>query len=113
MFLTILTPALDGSRAFYKRLGCSFAAEQHGRGPRHYSTVLDAVPLELYPPLASLGAERFFIGVTVDGDPDVVKRELIAHHGGHVPQPDIPTTASGIATLRDPSGLLVRLFPQS
>lgn len=40
---------LDATLAFYERLGLEFAEEQHGRGPRHFSTQLGAAVLELYP----------------------------------------------------------------
>lgn len=112
MFWVISSANLEGSRAFYERLGYSFAEEQHGSGPRHFSTTLAETLFELYPPLKSLGDEPSFIGIYVDGDADAVKQDLIENFGGKEPEPAIPTTQSGIASLRDPGGHLVRLFPR-
>src|SRR5687767_1878826 len=40
---------LERSRSFYEAVGLSFVPEQHGRGARHFSCVVGAVVIELYP----------------------------------------------------------------
>ena len=40
---------LERSRAFYEALGFTLTSEQHGSGPRHYSTRVGQTVLELYP----------------------------------------------------------------
>jgi lactoylglutathione lyase len=37
------------TRAFYERIGLTFQAERHGRGPEHYSTNVGETVLEIYP----------------------------------------------------------------
>jgi hypothetical protein len=115
MFLTL---CLDDSRAeitrrFYERLGLEFAPEQHGsKGLHHVAAAVDSVPVEIYPSIKGLPAnEGLFIGFMVDA-PAAVMQELIEQFGGKEVDPPIPVTRSGIATLRDPNGVLVRLFPQ-
>jgi len=111
MFITLLTQNIEGSRAFYERLGYNFTEEQHGAGPRHFSTNIQEMPVELHPPIKTLGDEPFFVGIYVKGDLEATKRDLIDNFGGQEPVPAIPITKSGIISLRDPRGILVRLFP--
>jgi catechol 2,3-dioxygenase-like lactoylglutathione lyase family enzyme len=40
---------VERSRAFYEALGLTMRAEQHGGGPRHYSSRVGETILELYP----------------------------------------------------------------
>ena len=40
-------------------------------------------------------------------------KELVEQFGGSNVEPPVPATSSGIVTLRDPNGLLVRLFPKA
>jgi len=89
----------------------TFNAEKHGRGPEHVSAPLKDSVLEIYPPMKRANlSDAFYIAATV-ADPEVEKQVLIAQFGGSEAEPPVPTTASGIATLRDPDGRLVRLFP--
>ncbi|CAA6818575.1 MAG: Unknown protein [uncultured Sulfurovum sp.] len=37
------------SKAFYEKLGLTFVQEQHGKGPVHYSTLMEELVMELYP----------------------------------------------------------------
>ena len=114
MFLTLCLDSarLEVSRRFYERLGLTFSSEQHGPGaPLHFAAVLSQVPVEIYPTLKSLPPEdHIFIGFAVD-DPVSLRVELIKDFGGKLVDPPVPLTTSGITTLRDPTGLLVRLFP--
>ena len=114
----LLTICLDDScveitRHFYERLNCQFFSEKHGdRGLPHYAAVIPSMPIEIYPRIKGLPSEdRLFIGFTVDR-PEDLKVELIEQCGGSEGEPAIPTTKSGIVTLRDPNGILVRLFPK-
>lgn len=113
MFLTLcLADAeFELSRRFYERLGCQFTREQHGdRGLLHYAAVIPSMPVEIYPRIKALPLEdRLFLGFEVN-DPDALKAELVEQCGGREVEPILPATRSGIATLRDPNGILVRLF---
>jgi catechol 2,3-dioxygenase-like lactoylglutathione lyase family enzyme len=42
---------VERAREFYETLGLTLVAEQHGAGPRHYSTTIGRTVLELYPRL--------------------------------------------------------------
>jgi len=71
------------------------------------------VPVEIYPAMKDLPAsDRIFIGFEIDS-PDELVRELMEHCGGTLPDPPVPKTKSGIVTLHDPNGILVRLFPRA
>lgn len=110
MFLTI---CLDDSkveitRRFYERIGHQFTPERHGNGLPHFSSEIESVTLEIYPSIKAISVEdHLFIGFNVD-DPETMKSQLIQRFGG---SEGVATTKTGIATLRDPNGILVRLFP--
>jgi hypothetical protein len=116
LFLTLCldTSRIEISRRFYERLGLNFSPEQHGhRGPLHFAAVLPEVPVEIYPTIKGLpSGDHFFMGFAVD-DPLALSKELIDQLGGSNVEPPVPPTSSGIVTLRDPNGLLVRLFPKT
>ena len=113
MFLTfgLDSSSVDITRSFYERLGLNFSSEQHGdRGLPHFSTIVQDFAVEVYPTIKALpSADRLFIGFEVD-DPVPLGDELIERFGGVRVEPPIPVTHSGIVTLRDPNGLLIRLF---
>jgi hypothetical protein len=116
VFLTLglNSSTLDTTRRFYERLGLNFTIEKHGnKGLSHFSTIAREVPVEVYPTVSTLpSSDHFFIGFEVD-DPISLGKELIEDFGGISGDPPIPNTSSGIVTLRDPNGLLIRLFPKS
>ena len=115
MFLTLCLDdaTVETTRCFYERLGLSLAAQKHGeKGLLHYSAVMPSVSVEVYPTLRSLPPEdRLFIGLVVD-EPESVKAKLVGSYGGRETEPPIANTKSGIVTLRDQNGILVRLFPR-
>lgn len=47
--LVIYCSDIEKSRTFYQGLGLSFVAEQHDKGPKHYSTKQGELVIELYP----------------------------------------------------------------
>jgi catechol 2,3-dioxygenase-like lactoylglutathione lyase family enzyme len=50
MSLVVLQSAdLEAAKDFYSALGLEFVEEQHGSGPRHFSTTLGSLVLEIYP----------------------------------------------------------------
>lgn len=90
--LVLYCGRLEECRDFYGDLGLSFADEQHGQGPKHYSAVLaDGMVFELYParPDRESGAVR--LGFTVTGA-DVT-----------------PPLAPGLHLLTDPEGRTVEV----
>ena len=56
---------VQASKDFYSLLGLSFVEEQHGTGPRHYSTTLGALVLEIYPCQGSNASAPLRIGFRV------------------------------------------------
>lgn len=40
---------IEETSVFYSALGLSFNIEQHGQGPKHYSSLLGSTLLEIYP----------------------------------------------------------------
>lgn len=114
MFVTLCLDdsTVETTRRFYQRLGLAFSKEQHGdRGLIHYAAVLPGVPVEIYPTIKGLPSEdKFFIGFAVE-NPASLLAELVEYYGGSYVMPPVQTTVSGIVTLRDPNGVLIRLFP--
>ena len=47
--IVIRVADIDRSAAFYSALGFTFEREQHGSGPKHYSTMANNIVFELYP----------------------------------------------------------------
>lgn len=47
--IVLKTRDVDVTVVFYRALGLSFVAEQHGRGPRHWAAQVGGVVLEIYP----------------------------------------------------------------
>jgi catechol 2,3-dioxygenase-like lactoylglutathione lyase family enzyme len=66
--LVLRVTDLERSRAFYAALGLAPVAEQHGRGPAHYSCTLGALVLELYParPGEAVGGLRLGLRVPTE-----------------------------------------------
>jgi hypothetical protein len=108
------TSLVEINRRFYERLGLNCSPEQHGRGGLpHFAAEIANVPVEIYPTMKGLPAgDRFFLGFEVD-DPVVLSQELIGRFGGSDVEPPVPRTSSGIVTLRDPNGILIRLVPKA
>ena len=56
---------IETSRAFYERLGLTFAAHAHGAGPRHYAAETPGFVLELYPAPSPEYADQTGLGFAV------------------------------------------------
>ncbi len=99
---------LEASRVFYELVGLEFVEEQHGNGPRHLSSEIDGVVVELYPARASGDrADLATIGLTV-ADLDEVEQRL--QMGGHSTQ---RATDSATVVTTDPDGRRVRITKAS
>ena len=68
---------IELAKEFYEDiLGLKFREEKHGSGPRHFSTEIDGLVLEIYPK-ATQGTEGLRIGLNVDNK-NTIKEKLRA-----------------------------------
>lgn len=103
-FVALRCADLEASTAFYELVGLVFVEEQHGNGPRHLSSEIDGVVVELYPATATGDrADLATIGLIV---PDLDEVEQRLQEGGHSTQ-----RAADQATVvtSDPDGRRVRI----
>ncbi|MGL4324247.1 MAG: VOC family protein [Beijerinckiaceae bacterium] len=63
-FLTLETPDVERTAAFYRDLGIELSAEQHG-GPVHYAFTT-AGPVEFYPVSENDGGNGVMLGLDTD-----------------------------------------------
>ena len=98
---------LDQSRMFYEAVGLVFVPEQHGGGARHYSCVLGATVLELYPARGK-PSSGVRLGLRL---PDVeAALEVLRSIDADIVRTDAEGTTPS-AVLRDPDGNEVVLQP--
>lgn len=79
MIPVLVSKDINRTRDFYQFLGFEFAAEKHGNGPDHFSTLLKDTVCEIYPELPSKRDKIFFI-VWVPDIENCVKN--ISSYGG-------------------------------
>jgi lactoylglutathione lyase len=58
---------VDAALTFYQALGLTFAQEQHGSGPIHYSCQIGGTVLEIYPGEEGVAPDRKSGGATMLG----------------------------------------------
>lgn len=64
--IVIRVKYLETSKKFYERLGINFVYEQHGKGEKHLSAMLEGIVFEIYPSnnidtsFCTFGFPRFF-----------------------------------------------------
>lgn len=49
VLIVIKSADIENLKDFYEEIGLVFQAEQHGKGPVHYSSVLNGIVFEIYP----------------------------------------------------------------
>lgn len=59
--LVLKTHQLESLLAFYQHLGISFASEQHGTGPQHYSGQLDWIEVFLVAELEMISQSGIYL----------------------------------------------------
>ena len=64
--LVLRSNDLNAMRDFYQAIGLTFAEEQHGSGPKHLSTRLGDVVLEIYPRRGTAHSTSIRLGFRVD-----------------------------------------------
>jgi hypothetical protein len=69
---------IDATKKFYESTSINFVEEKHGDGPRHYSSIINDVVLEIYP--TTVASESATIGFCVN-DLDDIKSKLISAGG--------------------------------
>lgn len=99
---------IEITRAFYESLNVHFTAEQHGKGPLHYSATFGELVLELYPGTPDVATR---LGFRVRGVREAIDRALLA--GGALLEDVSPGPWEVRAVLRDPDGRSVELVDGS
>ncbi len=108
MSLIVLRSAnIESAKEFYSLLGMSFTEEQHGKGPRHYATIIGSMVLEIYPCQSGLSESPLRIGFRVpalDRTIDAIRSRgmRILHEAGDTPW-------GRRAVVEDPDGNCVEL----
>lgn len=64
--IVIRVKNLETSKRFYERLGINFSYEQHGKGEKHLSAVLEGLVFEIYPCNHNLDTSGLRLGFRVD-----------------------------------------------
>jgi predicted enzyme related to lactoylglutathione lyase len=103
---------LEASLAFFAVLGLDFSAEQHGKGPVHYSCRLGDAVLELYPGKPGSTPGRTEAGASMHGfrveSLDVVLANL-QKLGAAIVHPPTDSPWGRRAVVLDPDGRAIEL----
>jgi catechol 2,3-dioxygenase-like lactoylglutathione lyase family enzyme len=95
---------VERTHEFYEALGLALVAEQHGAGPRHYSTTIGRTVLELYPRRGS-ETRGVRLGLSVSDLATVVR--AVERVGGRVVRTEATQPPSAI--VEDPDGHTIEL----
>jgi catechol 2,3-dioxygenase-like lactoylglutathione lyase family enzyme len=95
---------VERAREFYEALGLVLVAEQHGGGPRHYSTTIGGTVLELYPRGAA-ETRGLRLGLSLSDLAAAVG--AVGRTGGRVVRTDAAPTP--FAIVEDPDGHTIEL----
>ena len=95
---------INETKQFYEQLGLVFIKEQHGAGPKHFSTVLKGLVLELYPSSLSYPVDTCRLGFSVEhlDQLPVYDYRLITYREEHA-----------LLMLKDPDGRTVEIAQSS
>lgn len=103
---------LETSKRFYEKLGINFVYEQHGKGEKHLSAVLEGMVFEIYPSSNNIDTSQVRLGFRVSSVDRTIE-ELQAIETVIV-SPPIDSQWGRRAVILDPDGYkieLVNLFP--
>lgn len=106
--VVLRSPDIHRAVDFYRRLGLSFTAERHGKGPEHFASSSTGFVLELYPladgqpPTTSVR-----IGFLVESIDDLVP--MLLPTGAIVVSPPADSPFGRRAVMRDLDGHTVEL----
>lgn len=107
--VVVRTERLEMLVDFYHALGMRFVAEQHGRGPLHYSAVLEETVLEIYPALKPDEVDASTrLGFRVEGLARII--ETLRAAGATIVADPKQTEWGERAVVRDPDGRAVELY---
>ncbi|HWY88456.1 MAG TPA: VOC family protein [Gemmataceae bacterium] len=98
---------VQASKDFYSLLGLSFVEEQHGTGPRHYSTTLGALVLEIYPCQGSSPSAPVRIGFRVPSLDQTL--DVLRSRGARIVREAKDSPWGRRAIVEDPDGNRVEL----
>lgn len=105
--LVIRASDIETALAFYRALGLTFAQEQHGAGPIHYSCDLDGFIFEIYPARVGETNDSTMLGFKVES----LDETLMALRKLGVEPKSSPKTASWgrFVNVKDCDGRTVQL----
>ena len=107
--LVLKTHRLEQMRVFYEAMGLSFAAEQHGEGPRHFAASTGGMVLEIYLLPAAAEAETASrLGFELE-DPEQFLTQVETLKGGVI-QPGRKSAWGFRAIVADPDGRRVEIY---
>lgn len=65
---------INDTKKFYESIGLKFCEEKHGSGPRHYSTKIGDILLELYP---SKKSDNIRLGFSLKSFDEVINKHNV------------------------------------
>jgi len=97
----------DAAKEFYNALGLSFVAEQHGKGPPHYSAKLGEIVVEIYPWQGGKPSTPVRIGFRVPSLDSTLER--LRSRGARIVREATDSPWGCRAVVEDPDGNRVEL----
>ena len=105
--LVVYSDDLERASRFYRVLGLDLVAEQHGKGPRHFSCQVGPTLFELYPAGERQTSGTLRFGLAVSDVDSVVS--IAAEHGGSIVTAAVDSPWGRRAVVADPDGNRVEL----
>jgi lactoylglutathione lyase len=105
--LVLQSGDVEAAMEFYSILGLSFAEEQHGKGPRHYSATLGNLVLEIYPCEGGNPAAPLRIGFRVPSLDRIL--DMLRSRGAPIVREAKDSPWGRRAIVKDPDGNRVEL----
>ncbi|MDY6901712.1 MAG: VOC family protein [Cyanobacteriota bacterium] len=72
--IVIRVKDLETSKKFYETLGINFVYEQHGKGEKHLSAVLEEIVFEIYPSSNNVDTSQLRLGFRVSSVDKVIEK---------------------------------------
>ncbi len=98
---------VESAKNFYSLLGMSFTEEQHGKGPRHYATILGPLVMEIYPCQRGRSESQLRLGFRVPALDRTI--DAIRKHGMRILHEAAESPWGRRAVVEDPDGNCVEL----
>lgn len=102
---------IEETAAFYSILGLGFNIEQHGQGPKHYSSLLGSTVLEIYPANHESITTNIRLGFNVKSIQEILNKITIL--GGSVISQAKSTPWGLRAVISNSDGHIIELIESS